>query len=129
MYNSFINRELSWLKFNQRVLEESLCPTNPSFEKFKFVSIFNSNLDEFFMIRVGSLHDRSLLREIPIDNKTGLNATQQLKEIFSAVKPLYTKYEECFFKVSEELTQNGIEYCDMATLGHDEKNEIKKIFY
>ncbi len=128
MYNSFINRELSWLKFNQRVLEESLCPTNPSFEKFKFVSIFNSNLDEFFMIRVGSLHDRSLLREIPIDNKTGLNATQQLKEIFSAVKPLYTKYEECFFKVSEELTQNGIEYCDMATLGHDEKNEIKKIF-
>lgn len=128
MYNPFINREISWLKFNRRVLKESLCPTNPTFEKFKFVSIFNSNLDEFFMIRVGSLHDRSLLSEIPVDNKTGLNALEQLDDIFAAVKPLYSEYEECFLQVSRELSQNGIEYCDMETLDSDEKDEIKKLF-
>lgn len=128
MYNSFINRELSWLKFNQRVLEESLCPTNPTFEKIKFVSIFNSNLDEFFMIRVGSLHDRSLLSEIPVDNKTGLNALEQLEDIFAAVNPLYEEYEACFQTVSHELARSGIEYCTMASLTSDEKNEIKKIF-
>ncbi|MBE6688119.1 MAG: polyphosphate kinase 1 [Ruminococcaceae bacterium] len=128
MYNSFINRELSWLKFNQRVLKESLCPTNPTFEKIKFVSIFNSNLDEFFMIRVGSLHDRSLLSEIPVDNKTGLNALEQLEDIFSAVKPLYEEYDNCFEKVSEELKQNGIEYCDIPSLSKNEKEEIKKVF-
>jgi len=128
VYNSFINRELSWLKFNQRVLEESLCPTNPSFEKFKFVSIFNSNLDEFFMIRVGSLHDRSLLSEIPVDNKTGLNALEQLDDIFAAVKPLYEKYEKCFSAVSGELREKGIEYCDMSSLNSEEKDKIKKIF-
>ncbi|MBQ9940123.1 MAG: polyphosphate kinase 1 [Clostridia bacterium] len=128
MYNSFINRELSWLKFNQRVLEESLCPTNPCFEKFRFVSIFSSNLDEFFMIRVGSLHDRSLLKDVPVDNKTGLSATQQLDNIFAAVKPLYIEYEKCFSVVSKELSDKGIEYCDMSCLDDNEKSEIKKIF-
>ena len=66
------NRELSWLKFNERVLEEALDENVPVFERLKFISIFSSNLDEFFMIRVGSLLDLSRLKNPPIDNKTGL---------------------------------------------------------
>ena len=68
----FINRELSFLKFNKRVLDEAGDKSVPLFERFKFVSIFQSNLDEFYMIRVGSLYEKSLLKDEGLnDNKTG----------------------------------------------------------
>ena len=77
----FINREISWLKFNRRVLEEADAAIVPVFERMRFLSIFVSNLDEFFMVRAGSLHDRSLLvNELP-DNKTGMTAGEQLAAI------------------------------------------------
>lgn len=79
------NRELSWLRFNERVLEEAREKNVPAFEKLKFISIFTSNLDEFFMIRVGSLYDQTFLSKPQIDNKTGMDAAEQLSEIFRAV--------------------------------------------
>lgn len=72
------NRELSWLKFNQRVLEEANCPETPLLERFHFLSIFTSNLDEFFMVRVGSLIDYMLFSPDYFDNKTGMTAAEQL---------------------------------------------------
>ena len=73
MQNYTQNRELSWLKFNQRVLEESKDSSVPLLERMKFVSIFTSNLDEFFMIRVGSLYDMSLTDNSTIDSRSGMN--------------------------------------------------------
>ena len=82
------NRELSWLKFNERVLAEGSDPAVPLFERLKFVSIFTSNLDEFFMIRVGSLGDLNLLKKPPIDNKSHMSPGEQLDAIFDAAKRL-----------------------------------------
>ena len=81
----YINRERSWLKFNERVLEEAEDPYNPLLERLKFVAIFASNLDEFFMVRVGSLFDEISLEDEIIDAKSGMNAQQQLSMIFNEV--------------------------------------------
>lgn len=89
------NRELSWLHFNERVMDEAKEKDVPAFEKLKFLSIFTSNLDEFFMIRVGSLYDQTFLPKPQIDSKTGLNAEEQLNQVFQAVAPLYKKRISC----------------------------------
>ncbi len=92
------NRELSWLKFNHRVLEEASDISVPLLERLKFVEIFTNNLDEFFMVRVGSLKDMTLLSERHIDNKCGMTPEEQLREVFKACVPLYKErdliYEE-----------------------------------
>ena len=72
------NRELSWLRFDERVLAEAQCDEVPLYEKLKFIAIFTSNLDEFFMVRVGSLQDQMLLKEKITDNKTGMSPAQQI---------------------------------------------------
>lgn len=97
------NRELSWLKFNQRVLEEAQDETVPLYERLKFVSIFTSNLDEFFMIRVGSLYDLSLLKNPPIDNKSGLTPAAQLDAIFASVIPLYKQRDSAYRHIQQQL--------------------------
>lgn len=83
------DRELSWLRFNERVMDEAWDEDVPLFERLKFAAIFTSNLDEFFMIRVGSLCDMSLLKQPHADNKSGLTPAEQLRAIFKAVSPLY----------------------------------------
>lgn len=122
------NRELSWLRFDERVLEEALEENVPAFEKLKFISIFTSNLDEFFMIRVGSLYDQTFLPKIPVDNKTGMNAAEQLNEIFKAVKPLYAKKDSIYRKVNEELGRYGICHVAMTDLGEKEKKYTEDYF-
>lgn len=82
------NRELSWLRFNERVLDEAADETVPLVERLKFVSIFSSNLDEFFMVRVGSLFDLSVLSPNEQDNKTGWTPKEQLEEVYRAVPAL-----------------------------------------
>lgn len=85
------NRELSWLEFNARVLAEAEDETVPLLERFKFLAIFTSNLDEFFMIRVGSLTDMAALEPNRRDSKSGLTASEQLDRIYAAVEPLYVR--------------------------------------
>ena len=109
------NREISWLRFNQRVLEEALDPTVPLMERMKFVEIFTSNLNEFFMIRVGSLSDLALLKDEPVDNKSGLTATEQLQAVFRECVPLYKQRDRIYSEVETELST-----CNICRLKVDE---------
>ena len=79
----FFNRELSWLKFNLRVLREAGVKTTPLLERLKFVAITASNLDEFFMIRVGSLFDLSCVKNVTADNKSGMTPKEQLEKMWN----------------------------------------------
>ncbi|MCL2771738.1 MAG: polyphosphate kinase 1 [Oscillospiraceae bacterium] len=117
------------MKFNKRVLEEAGDNSVPLFERFKFVSIFHSNLDEFYMIRVGSLYDKSLLKDIGLnDNKTGWSPERQLKEIFRMTKELYPEADKMFLNVSRQLEAHGIKYCKFGELSKDEKKWLKSYF-
>ena len=88
------NRELSWLRFNQRVLEEAQDESVPLLERMKFVSIFTSNLDEFFMIRVGSLYDMASVDSKTLDSRSGMTPKEQLDKIYEAVAPLYKERDK-----------------------------------
>ena len=106
------NRELSWLRFNQRVLEEANEKNNPPIERLKFISIFSSNLDEFFMVRVGSLFDISMISPDETDNKTGMTSSEQLDKIYNAIPGLMKLKTQIYESVSEELKKYGV--CDMS---------------
>ncbi len=122
------NRELSWLRFNERVLEEAREQGVPAFEKLNFISIFTSNLDEFFMIRVGSLYDQTFLPKPQIDNKTGMNAEEQLSEVFRAVAPLYKKRDKIYREVSGLLSEKEITHAQMENLSAEERSFTEKYF-
>jgi len=124
----FENRELSWLKFDRRVLEESQSPDVPVLEQLKFLRIFADNMDEFFMIRVGSLYEQSLLRQMPVDNKTGWDAKRQLREIYAAMPELYGLYEESFSGVDARLRGAGIEYLRPDQLNSAQRRYIRQYF-
>lgn len=116
------NRELSWLRFNQRVLMEATDENVPLLERLKFISIFTSNLDEFFMIRVGTLHDLCQIKKAHRDDKTGMTACQQLDAIFHAVKPLIKSKDNIYEGVREQLKAYGVHSLKIEEL---EKKEIK----
>lgn len=118
------NRELSWLRFNDRVLSEAMDESVPLLERLKFIAIFTSNLDEFFMIRVGSLFDMMSLKEDLIDNKSGMTPGEQLERIFEAVRPLCKKRDKVFENVEQQLRVYGIYH---LTYGELEKNERKSV--
>lgn len=122
------NRELSWLRFNERVLEEALEKDVPAFEKLKFISIFTSNLDEFFMIRVGSLYDRTFLPKPQKDNKTGMTAEEQLDAIFKSSAALYKKRDRIYKDVTAELAGCGIKHMKMSELGDKDRKYIEEYF-
>ena len=90
------NRELSWLDFNKRVLDQGADPTVPLLERLNFISIFWSNLQEFFMVRVGSLGDLALLKKSIIDPKSGMTPAEQLDAIYERCHELYPYYEETY---------------------------------
>src|ERR1700690_4193618 len=102
-YSFTQNRELSWLNFNDRVLEEAEDGSVPLLERLKFISIFTSNLDEFYMVRCGSLYDISLVDKDYIDNKTGLNAQDQLNAIYDRTESLYIRRDDVFKSLNKLL--------------------------
>jgi len=122
------NRELSWLKFNERVLHEANRVETPLLERLKFISIFTSNLDEFFMIRVGTLTDYALYGKNYSDNKTGMTAQEQLSEIFRATTPLYALRERAFSSVMEGLARHRVQLLKMQDLNANEVKMLKKLF-
>ena len=123
------NRELSWLRFDERVMEEATEDDVPAFERLKFLAIFTSNLDEFFMIRVGSLYDQTFLPKPQIDNKTGMNAEEQLHEIFQAVAPLYEKRDRIYGDVMRNLQECGITKVSAQQLSRREQDFVREYFF
>lgn len=122
------NREISWLRFNERVLDEALDKNVPLYERLKFISIFTSNLDEFFMVRVGSLTDLSLIKQPPIDSKTGKTPTEQLNDIFKIVPSLYEKRYKTYCQVEQNFRQHNIYNLNYDELSKKEKDFVKKYY-
>lgn len=122
------NRELSWLKFNARVLEEAFDETTPLFERLRFVSIFCSNLDEFFMIRVGSWYDKLLYDPKDRENKTNMNAKEQLAAIAKSVRGLIPKKDEAYSLIMEGISKYGVEHIAEDKLSPQEDAYLKAYF-
>ncbi|TJX13477.1 polyphosphate kinase 1 [Tissierella creatinini] len=122
------NRELSWLKFNERILEEADDTSIPTLERLKFVSIYAANLDEFFMIRVGSLYDKSIYTPMALDTKSGQTPGEQLQNIYDKVRSLNVKYNNSYKNVIEILKTNDIYALEYDELENSEKKFIKNYF-
>lgn len=128
MENVYMNRELSWLKFNQRVLEEAENPEVPLCERMTFVSIYQSNLDEFFMVRVGSLQDQMLLDTKIRENKTKMTAEEQIKAIVKEVKKLNKRKDEAYEMLMKKVAGYGIELINFASAKSEEKKFLETYF-
>lgn len=122
------NRELSWLKFNERVLEEAVDSKVPLCERLSFTSIFQSNLDEFFMVRVGSLHDQMIVSENTRDNKTGMTAQEQLHHIFKTARDLTRKKDRAYRNIMEEIKNYGIELISFNDIDYADAIYLEKHF-
>ncbi|MBD5559316.1 MAG: polyphosphate kinase 1 [Clostridia bacterium] len=109
-YKHYINRDLSWMKFNERVLEEAEDPTNPLFERLNFISIYHSNLNEFQRVRVGSMYDRLLLNENEIDPRSGMTVAQQLKAVNKEINRLSPRKNKALLDILSKLEDHGIIY-------------------
>ena len=110
------NRELSWLRFDDRVLDEAFDETVPLFERLKFTAIFESNLDEFLMVRVGGLSGLATLKRQPRDNKSGLTPSEQVDKIFQTMPGLIERQEGIFHELESQLADAGIERLEPADL-------------
>lgn len=124
----FINRELSWLKFNERVLEEAADETIPLCERLSFLSIFQSNLDEFFMVRVGSIHDMQLLSKPVRENKTNMTAGEQIDAILAAARELTAKKDWVYEQVMSQVAEQGIQIVDFHSISDVESGHMKRYF-
>lgn len=122
------NRELSWLRFNERVLQEAQDLSVPLLERMKFVAIFTSNLNEFFMIRVGSLCDMAAVGDTGVDSRSGMNAAEQLEAIYEAVAPLYKEREKTYSEIKKQLSPYGVCGLSVKELEAAERKYIKKFF-
>lgn len=123
-----MNRELSWLKFNERVLEEAERKSVPLCERLTFSSIFQSNLDEFFMVRVGSLQDQLLLDENIRDNKTNMTAKEQIDAILKQVKRLNRRKDNVYLEIMEELEEYGTKLVNFQKLNEEESEFLSHYF-
>ena len=110
------NRELSWLKFNCRVLEEAQDTSVPLLERLQFASIFASNLDEFYMVRVGSLHDAMLVNDNDRDGKTRMRPSEQLSAIYKRTSAMYGDLGKTIPKIDDDLADLGVKRCSFKDL-------------
>ena len=123
------NRELSWLKFNKRVLEEAVDPDTPLLERISFSAIYQSNLDEFFMVRVGSLTEKAKSKNKQKPDKfSGMTPSQQLDAIFTAVRRLQPSVEGAFFTTMSELAEFGYEHVSFDKMTKEELAQIEMYF-
>lgn len=122
----FVNRELSWLQFNERVLEEARDPSNPLFERLNFAAIFQSNLDEFYMVRVGTLMDS--LDAGVTDDKTGRTSAQQVTAVLEQTRRLLTQRDATYKALMQELSGCGVELCRFASLPDKTQALLEKYF-
>ena len=124
----YVNREYSWLQFNKRVLDQANDPENPLLERCKFLSIFGSNLDEFFMVRVGSLYNESLTDPSGAENKTGLTAAKQLSGIMTVVRRLYDLRAATYASLRKQLSKAGVRILTAEELTPRQREECKVQF-
>ena len=122
------NRELSWLRFNERVLDEAMDSNVPLFERMKFIEIFTSNLDEFFMVRVGSLFDLKRIQPDKLENKGGMTPGQQLAAIFAEMPRLYKKRDDIYQKLQKQLETQGIVHLHVDDMGLEERQYFEQYF-
>lgn len=128
MSNVYMNRELSCLKFNERVLEEAENPEVPLCERMTFVSIYQSNLDEFFRVRVGSLQDQMLISTEIRENKTKMTSAEQIRAIIKEVKKLNQRKDKAYEKLMKKIEEYGITLINHASAKSEEKKFLEKYF-
>lgn len=122
------NRELSWLRFDNRVLDEAFDETVPLFERLKFVSIFESNLDEFLMVRVGGLSDLAELKKQPVDNKSNMTASEQVDAVMAEIPGLLTRWESIFKSIEGKLDTLGVHRARIDSLTPEERTFVTRYF-
>ncbi|MBP5578053.1 MAG: polyphosphate kinase 1, partial [Ruminococcus sp.] len=122
------NRELSWLKFNKRVLEEATDPDTPLLERLSFSAIYQSNLDEFFMVRVGSVTDKAKENDGKKDKFSGMTPSQQLDAVFTAVRRMQPSVEEALKKTMSELAAYGFEHVSFDKATKEEQAFLEMYF-
>ena len=126
--NAYWNRELSWLKFNERVLEEAESESVPLCERLSFASIYQNNLDEFFMVRVGSLADQMLLSKNLRDSKTHMTAEEQIRAILKDVARLNRRKDAVYATLMSRLEDYGVRLVNFKKLGDREGRELERYF-
>ncbi len=124
----YMNRELSWLKFNERVLEEAENKKVPLCERLTFASIYQSNLDEFFRVRVGSLVDQMLLSGKLRDNKTKMTAREQIQAVLHQVTKLNRRKDAVYDAIMEQLEEYGVRLVDFRKISKKESEYLEKYF-
>ena len=122
------NRELSWLRFDNRVLDEAFDESVPLFERLKFVSIFESNLDEFLMVRVGGLSDLAELKKQPVDNKSNMTASEQVEAVMAELPGLLTRWESIFKSIEGKLDTLGVHRARIDSLTPEERTFVTRYF-
>ncbi len=122
------NRELSWLKFNERVLEEAEDQSIPLCERLSFLSIYQSNLDEFFMVRIGSLHDMMLLKEEERENKTNMTAREQIAALLQRIHVLADRRDQAYEDVMVQVAEQGSRLIRFASLSEEEAKYLERYF-
>ena len=127
-YSYTQNRELSWLMFDNRVMNEAFDPEVPLFERLKFCEIFDSNLEEWFMIRVGGLSDLATLKNQPKDNKSHKTPAGQLDAIFEALPPLVERHAAGFAQVEAELRDKGLVRLGASELAQEDVAQLSRYF-
>lgn len=127
-YKHLINRDLSWLKFNERVLEEAEDKSNPLFERLNFIAIYHSNLSEFLMVRVGSLHDRLLLKKDEIDSRSGMTTSEQLRAVSREIRNLTPRKNRALIEVLNALEEHHIYYKPGIHLTKYEERFLERYF-